>query len=748
MAWNARWTLSFDSRKGKQCVVTISEQGYVGNVTALTGGAVPFETQEDDDDDIFMPVRGQSGYIRIVTDDSTLLDSIVPPNELAHLVTLTVDGVVKWRGFQETEMFEQEWYEGNHEVELPVRSLLASLESTHLGNDKRYGLHSLGELFYDLFNSFGIADLMFRCVWNIDTLHDYFSLQLYSGIFFSESSQEGEPLDDRMYSDSGSDIAEALCMPFGIQLRESQGTIYFVQNGGMGSVSMAFTLTEMKTATNKLFTIVYVKNFSEWIEQWRGTDNQESRLKPYRGIEITLDIENSDDSIELLRLSDILEEDKPVYDLSLLHGSTSYGTLHVQPYPLTQTQEMYGDNNPRVRGYLYAYHNPKMSLPVQTGQAWCTEVVNNAPWRVLWDGESTSDDEDDPRDLYAGASPCRWSFDAGVSSMSNISTTEGYFLSLVPVRASSIPPIVQDKVFNFYTEAAVTFDGGYIGIDFNLLGIKEGYYELHSDTSTSVASIWYLWKNDLNLMRQGLSAVYVSLQVGNYYWNGSAWQTQSISFPINIENGTVKGNYESTMGIKQAGGYLVPIGNITSGVVQVGICSMMIPSTSPNLYVGRGYFMNNFSVKYHKPSDATSMLSDRSENTYKSLTKARGYNEVKDVTLKVGTNNYNRDSDSFLRDEQGAYIETIRYRSGYALHRPEEELLERMKDYYSVSRKTYRATAEVKPVIVTSVEEGTREKGLPEIYPKIGGGYFMAVDADHDWREDTQKIKFIESYRS
>lgn len=728
----------------------------MGNVTALTGGAVPFETQEDDDDDIFMPIRGQSGYIRIVTDDSTLLDSIVPPNELSHLVTLTVDGVVKWRGFQETEMFEQEWYEGNHEIELPVRSLLASLESAHLAEDKRYGMHSLGELFYDLFNTFGIADLQFRNAWRMYNMRDYFSLQLYSGIFFSDSSMDGEALDDRMYSDNGSDIAEALCMTFGIELREAEGTIYFLQPGFEPvGVTWAYSLDQLKNAYNIIsYTLLRYPTLAEWVEQWRGTENQESRLKPCRGIDITLDISKSDDSIELLRLADILEEDKPVYDLSLLHGSVSYGTLHVQPYPLTQAQEMYGDNNPWVRGYLYAFHNPKMSLPVQTGQAWCTEVVNNAPWRVLWDGESTSVDEDDPRNLYAGASPCRWSFDAGVSSMSNISTTEGYFLSLVPVRANSIPSIVQDKVFNFYTEAAATFDGGYIGIDFNLLGIKEGHYELHSDTSTSVVSVWYQWRNDLNLMRQGLLAVYVSLQVGNNYWNGSAWQTQSISFPVNIENGTVKGNYESTMGIKQAGGYLVPIGNITSGVVQVGICSIMIPSTSPNLYVGRGYFMNNFSVKYHKPSDDTSMLSDRSENTYKSLTKARGYNEVKDVTLKVGTNNYNRDSDSFLRKNDGTYLDYIMYyyRDSDTMRvvgkRPEEELLARMKDYYSVSRKTYRAIAEVKPYIVTSAEEGTREKGLPEIYPQIGGGTFMAVDADHDWREDTQKIKFIELYRS
>ena len=389
-----------------------------------------------------------------------------------------------------------------------------------------------------------------------------------------------------------------------------------------------------------------------------------------------------------------------------------------------------------------AFHNLKISLPVETGQAWCTEVVNNAPWRVLSDGASTSVDEDTPRNLYAGASPCRWSFDTGDSSMSNISTTEGYFLSLVPVPASRISEIVQSKVFNFYTKGEETFEGGYIGIDFNLLGIKEGEYVYYA-SAPPLFELSYKWKNDLNLMKQGLSAVYIALQVGNYYWNGSTWQTQRISFPVNIENGSVKGNYESTMGINNAGGYLVPLGHITSGVVQVGICTMMLPSTSDDLYVGRGYFMNNFSVKYHKPSDDTSMLSDRSENIYRALTKASGYNEVKDVTLKVGTNNYNRDSDSFLRDSQGAYIEVMRYLAGNGERRPEEELLARMKDYYSTSRKTYTATVEVKPII-----SDTRERGLAEIYPQIGNRIFIALDADHDWRADTQKIKLIELYRT
>lgn len=734
MAWNARWTLSFDSRTEKQCVVTISEQGYVGNVTALTGGAVPFETQEDDDDDIFMPIRGQSGYIRIVTDDSTLLDSIVPPNELAHLVTLTVDGEVAWRGFQETEMFEQEWYEGNHEIELPVRSLLASLESTHLGNDKRYGLHSLGELFYDLFNTFGIADLQFRCIFQMYKMSDYFSLQLYSGIFFNNSSADGEELDDRLYSDNGNDVASELLSTFGMELRESEGKIYFTQNGGMplGS-TLSFSLTDLKNAADKTwYNILMFPSLSNFAEEWRGTENQESRLKPYRGIDITLDISKNDDTIDILRFPDIEEEDKPVYDLTLADG-----TLHAQPYPQTLEQEL---GNPDVQGYKYRWHNPTMQLPEYVGYVRCAETVEHAPWKEVFDGSGTDEGEDNPIDLYTGAIPCRWSFNAGYDGSIDISTTEGYYMAMVPCVKTWLPNMHPRQMFVYESDDTLNYTEGYISVTFNLTAILEGRY------------FWSAWFPGPKMLARDTNAqVGLVIKVGDKYWNGSAWQTQQYFFYIDVENGAPKSNYSSTMGIEQTSGYLIPVPGVT-GKVTISIMDHIVVTDDINsLPIGRAYFMSNFFVKHHKPSDATSLRSDRDENKYISRTTAVGYNEVKEVTLKVGTNNYNRDSDTFLRKNDGTYLSTLRYQYGpypgsSNTKRPEDELLERMVAYHSITRRTYRAVIEKGIYRESGVQNLI--KGLPEIYPQIGTGTFMAVDADHDWREDTQKIKFIELYRS
>ena len=731
MAWNIHWQVPFMSKNGVSYLVNIHEQDYTGSIVTLTGAAQPFTTQEDDNDDIFMPIRGQSGYIRIVTDDSTLLDSIVPPNELSHLVTLTVDGVVKWRGFQETEMFEQEWYEGNHEVELPVRSLLASLESTYLKNDKRYDIHTLGELFYDLFSTFGI-DLQFRCVWRLYNVANYFSLQLYSGIFFSDSSEDGELLDDRKYSDNGSDIAEALCKTFGIELRESEDTIYFLQHGvAPVGCTLSFNLAQMKNAaTIQWYNILRFPTLSNLVNEWRGTENQESRLKPYKGIDITLDISKNDGTIDILRFPDIEEEDKPVYDLTLAGG-----TLHAQPYPQTLEEEL---GNPDVQGYLYKWHNPFNTLPEYVGYVRCAETVEHAPWRELFDGTNTSGSSDAPTNLYTGAIPCRWSFDSGSSETASISTTEGYYMAFVPcikVRMSRYSP---RQMFVYDNNESVTLDSGYLSIDFNILAIQEGVYGVNAEETT--------WLSHKALGRAIPIQIGLVVKVGNQYWNGSAWQSQQYFFYVDVENGALKSNYSSSMGIAQTNGSLIPVNNMT-GEVTISIMDHIVVGDVLNCYpIGRAYFMSNFAVKHHKPSDSTSLRSDRDKNKYISLTTAVGYNDVKDVQLSVGTNNYNRDSDTFLR-RNGEYVETMQYLYGpYSsmtskVKRPEEELLSVMKGYHSLSRRTYRAVIDPK-----AFNENNRRQGFPEIYPQIGSGTYMIIDANHDWRDDTQIVKFIELY--
>ena len=101
MAWNIRWQCCFQSLNGTYYAVNIYEKNYLGSIVQLTGAAEPFVTQEDDSDDIFTPIRVQTGYLRIIDPNGALLETLVPAyntQRLVRLVTGTYSGGVFSQG--------------------------------------------------------------------------------------------------------------------------------------------------------------------------------------------------------------------------------------------------------------------------------------------------------------------------------------------------------------------------------------------------------------------------------------------------------------------------------------------------------------------------------------------------------------------------------------------------------------------------------------------------------------------------
>ena len=132
-----RWQIPFKSlRSGETYTVNIHDANYTGTPVTLKGGADPFSTQEDDDDDLFTPIRTQSGYIRIV-DDGFAADGSTPYNwkDLLPLtdtdrpVTLTnAGGTIVWQGFMQAQNFGGVLYGNPQEREYPVQCALAVTE--------------------------------------------------------------------------------------------------------------------------------------------------------------------------------------------------------------------------------------------------------------------------------------------------------------------------------------------------------------------------------------------------------------------------------------------------------------------------------------------------------------------------------------------------------------------------------------------------------------------------------------------
>lgn len=137
------WQIPFMSlRTSTLYTVNIYDSTYSGQPIVLKGGAQPFTTQESDDDDMFIPIRTQTGYMRIVDDGKDAngntwnWKTLLPMTDTDRPVTLTsVHGgetVVHWHGFMQAQNFGGVLYGNPQEREFPVQCSLTVLEGTDI----------------------------------------------------------------------------------------------------------------------------------------------------------------------------------------------------------------------------------------------------------------------------------------------------------------------------------------------------------------------------------------------------------------------------------------------------------------------------------------------------------------------------------------------------------------------------------------------------------------------------------------
>ena len=122
----AYWTISFKTRTGSDVDIFIA--GKSGNTNeALTPAANPLVTQEDGDEDLFVPVKTQTGYINVITDNVGLIRSIIPINGGSRSVEVYVDQDLVWKGYVQPQMLSFDLWSGKQELSIPIECPLAAL---------------------------------------------------------------------------------------------------------------------------------------------------------------------------------------------------------------------------------------------------------------------------------------------------------------------------------------------------------------------------------------------------------------------------------------------------------------------------------------------------------------------------------------------------------------------------------------------------------------------------------------------
>lgn len=236
-----RWQVPFAALDGKKYRVDIFSEGWAWEPEVLKGGANPFYTQEDDDDDVFSPIRTSSGYLTVIVENLQLIDDILPDDDhdrYVELVDVTdeLNEVCVWNGYMAPDQYSGTWDKTPFELQLP---LLSPLEA------------SRGTRFMPLERMMNVSELLTRIFSQYIECHpDYFmfavlddgspdmvpflSAVLVDSIFRPQNDDENipvfgsdllPPLKSKCYS--AVDVLEALCKAFGYVLTETPDTYYF-----------------------------------------------------------------------------------------------------------------------------------------------------------------------------------------------------------------------------------------------------------------------------------------------------------------------------------------------------------------------------------------------------------------------------------------------------------------------------------------------------------------------------------------
>ena len=155
------YSITFVSlRAGTTYVVHIG--GGTGAEVPLIGGAQPFTTQEDDNEDVFTPIRTQSGYLRVVDNgldangNAWNWKDLIPATDTSRPVTLTAGGTVVWQGFMQAQDFGSVLYGNPQEREFPIQCVLTITQGTDI-NYQQTGIQNMAYLLKKIVDSIPYA---------------------------------------------------------------------------------------------------------------------------------------------------------------------------------------------------------------------------------------------------------------------------------------------------------------------------------------------------------------------------------------------------------------------------------------------------------------------------------------------------------------------------------------------------------------------------------------------------------------
>lgn len=688
-------------------------------VITLQGAEQPFVTEEDNDIDLFMPVRTQSGYIRILTQEGQDVSELMPKSSDQNMVRLLIDGILMWQGWMKAENYSNDWDAAPYEIAYPVQCGVSVLKGKYLSQATVNGLTlSDGQTLPIHFGLVKIAQLLLECLegtglawtkivfpWdlshdgvgaNASNIRTALELMVCRWNFFTANDDDNT--DDSDWSPYEAkdmfEVLESICMAFGFSLHTYRGEVHLTQHDCEGYLSMTYqqlidyVIDGTFPTTTGYFPVTHVFDHDEIVSD----DNTVEYVRGFKKITARANINAVGDVLPTIETGKLVQK----------------GDLTIETYDETiyRHYRLFEGKGKNYKAHWYA------GITHEEVEYGATEQINYALGsRTSQNGAYEKNASVVEVDTYS---------QSDLENKYNYSTKKGILFNMTHVSTEQWGQALGLIMFEMESVGSLLYKNGAFVLSGSCDGLKR-FYESYPGFIQ---------------MNNGQGYLNLSLQVGDKFWNGSDWQSGSCIFQVNIgatlqvdsavreQAGT--GRIVNTKTLSQpyngADGYIMPISMPLSGIMKIVFYAP--EATFPPNMAWDDLLLSDFRVSYYCDDSVTE--SDKDSNRYSVKTGAT-FDDDKNFELAIVSDNGNKSGYGILHNVGGTdYVSVLRY--GGVAQRPELHLLNRMKRQY----------AQVREAISVDVETLGTEGMLVNPYDifTIGDKTYAVLSRSTEWIDE------------
>lgn len=662
--YNLIYKIPFTNVDGESFEVQILEDGGTNSPVTLTGGTPPFIIDIDDDDFLYTPTRFSGATLKLVGSD--YLQSLFSTAHQNFKVNLVKSGSVIWTGFITPEVYSQDYDNSLFELEIECISALSILEHIDFS-------HSASTISF--------KDIIQKCI--TESKGDYKAVyvpEVYTTSLSDITVSCANFIDEDGKAMTLKECLEEVCKFLNWTCTEWEGNVYFIDVDYIKAGKTSYT-NYLTNAAVTLSSSIVVNDIPS-----KGNENQLSILGGYNKVTvIDSDYEadsdflfpNIEDCRDTLVTSWMRRAGKDGKALEGDVGNYKNGYYHY-------FSKIWNTDKLNLITYKYSNGNwiedssdsstSAGAHIVEQANANQEDKPNSLTWQQMFEIKLYDGDTVDKTKLLDG-----WE----VPLDSN-----GEITNINQLLKPTIKLAKPTNIMAFPSDA-------YLGVKFSMAltpeindpqfrGVPESL-EHKLDTPADMGDI-----DDFKLYPYKYYFVPMKIQIGDKYWDGTKWTTDSnavckveidITAKDHIEGKwyEVKNNNTYNLGLEDMGNaYVIPLKDGLIGEFNVTI---YVPYYQTNRSKALIYIKNLEFTVSRSSNPLSSIKKEKQDTKYTNVVNDEYVNEAEDIKFKITSKNDSKVAYS-KAIVNGNWLDTLTNNIDGTAEKPERYLIQRIVNQY------------------------------------------------------------------